>query len=85
MAGKESKQPSAESRIFPGLKALLAELEEPIAPRAKGPGRPTKNRAETQPVILHLYTSHIRWLDDYAAMLEEASPESARIHTLLHG
>ena len=70
---------SAEVRIFPALGALLAELEAPPAPRAKGPGRPTKNRAETTPVILHLYTTHVRWLDDYAAMLEEGSPKAARL------
>ena len=79
MAAKKSKDPSAESRIFPNLHALLAELEQPASPRTGGPGRPAKNRATTTPVILHLYTSHVRWLDDYAAMLESVDPESSRL------
>ena len=71
MPARKSKTASTpeEGKIFPGLQALLAELEQPASPRTGGPGRPAKNRAKTTPVILHLYTSHIQWLDDYAAML----------------
>jgi hypothetical protein len=81
MPARNSKPASTpeEGKIFPGLQALLAELEQPASPRTGGPGRPAKNRAKTTPVILHLYTSHIQWLDDYAAMLESVDPESTRL------
>ena len=66
--------------IFKHLKSLLDQLDKtPPKPARRGPGRPTKNQADTVPVILHLYKSQVQWLDEYAQMIAGIRPENARL------
>lgn len=70
----------ARGPLFRRLSALLEQLDkDPPAKRRKGPGRPTKHQAQTSPVIIHLYTSQVRWLDDYADMVAAMRPDNARL------
>jgi hypothetical protein len=80
MAAKKSKTSRETPGINEALKALMEQLDsEPAATGARKPGRPVKHRADTAPVILHLYKSQIRWLDDYAAEVASWNPENARL------
>ena len=65
--------------IFEELRSLLEQLDGPPEKRRKGPGRPTKNRADTTPVIVHLYKSQVHWLDEYAEMIHSLRPDNARL------
>lgn len=59
--------PQNAAPLYDELRALLREIDTvPAPPRVRRPGRPTKRRADTAPVILHLYTSQLAWLDHYA-------------------
>jgi hypothetical protein len=66
--------------LFTRLSSLLEQLDkDPVPKKRKGPGRPTKHQAATTPVIVHLYTSQVRWLDDYADMIAAMRPDNARL------
>src|SRR6476646_739547 len=66
--------------LFKRLSALLEQLDkDPVPKKRKGPGRPTKHQAATSPVIVHLYTSQVRWLDDYADLIAAMRPDNARL------
>ena len=80
MAAKRSKAGHGKPGINEALKALMEQLDsEPAAAGVRKPGRPVKHRADTAPVILHLYKSQIHWLDDYAAEVASWHPENARL------
>jgi hypothetical protein len=86
MTGKKSKTPDGSGTskglkqgVNESLKALLESVEAPPAAGKRGPGRPVKQRADTAPVILHLYKSQIRWLDDYAVEVQSWHPDNARL------
>ena len=71
MSKKRAKAaPPMNPGVFESLRSLLEELDRPAPARKRGPGRPGKTRAETAPVVLHLYRSQIDWLDDYAADIQ---------------
>ena|SRR5579872_912819 len=78
-----AKKPKKSAVLKPGinaaLKALLESEDRPPEASRRGPGRPVKHRADTAPVILHLYKSQIQWLDDYAAEVESWHPENVRL------
>src|SRR3954467_5245863 len=66
--------------LFTRLSSLLEQLDkDPVPKKRKGPGRPTKHQAATTPIIVHLYTSQVRWLDDYADLIAAIRPEKARL------
>ena len=66
--------------LFERLAVLLEQLDmEPVAKVRRGPGRPTKHHVQTSPVVVHLYTSQVRWLDDYADMIAASRPDNARL------
>ena len=71
--------PAVAPSFYDGLKELLAQLDQPLPEPTRRPGRRTKTRAETTPVILHLYRSQIQWLDQYAALLTGARPDNGRL------
>lgn len=76
-----TKTPKSPSPLYDSLRTLLDQLDQP-APATKSkkrPGRPAKHRAATAPVILHLYKSQIRWLDDYADLIHRLRPDNARL------
>ena len=79
MAAKKGKVKGGAGGIYGALRVLLEELEGEQAVKRKGPGRPSKVRGETAAVILHLYKSHIQWLDAYGEMLAGAGPENAKL------
>lgn len=76
---RPSKHPNF-GPLFNRLSTLLEQLDQDPKPKKrKGPGRPTKHQAATTPVIVHLYTSQVRWLDDYADMIAAMRPDNARL------
>ena len=79
MAAKK-KNEGGEVRFSKTLKVLLGELDRPMGEvKRRGAGRPTKVRAETVAVILHLYKDHVRWLDDYARWVEKLAEGNAKL------
>lgn len=73
------KTPSSDP-LFDQLTILLDQLDkDPPAKRRKGPGRPTKHQAHTTPVIVHLYTSQVKWLDQYSDMIASMRPDNAHL------
>src|SRR3954468_14340261 len=73
------RKPTADP-LFNHLAALLEQLDkDPKPQKRKGPGRPTKHQAATSPIIVHLYTSQVRWLDDYADMIAAMRPDNSRL------
>ena len=78
MDSARRKPPSTP--LFQRLAALLEQLDKDSPPkRRKGPGRPTKHQADTTPVIVHLYTSQVRWLDEYAERIASMRPDNVRL------
>jgi len=76
----EKDSSNASTPLFQRLAALLDQLDKDPAPkRRKGPGRPTKNHADTTPVVLHLYKSQVRWLDEYAQKIAAAHPQNLHL------
>ena len=80
MAAKKNKT-SAQPKVYINhdLRELMQTLDAAPPPVKRKPGRPVKHRADTAPVILHLYKSQIRWLDDYAAEVASWNPENAHL------
>ena len=42
-------------------------------------GRRSKGMAATRPMVLHLYTDQVRWLDQYAVLLEQLNPGNVHL------
>ena len=77
---KSKRQTASSDPLFDQLTILLDQLDkDPPAKRRKGPGRPTKHQAHTTPVIVHLYTSQVHWLDQYADMIASMRPDNAQL------
>jgi len=77
---KSKRKTSSSDPLFDQLTILLDQLDkDPPAKRRKGPGRPTKHQAHTTPVIVHLYTSQVQWLDQYADMIASMRPDNAQL------
>jgi hypothetical protein len=80
MATKKSKTAGeTKPAINNALRALMETLDKAPVPQKRRPGRPLKQRADTAPVMLHLYKSQIHWLDDYAAEVASWHPENAHL------
>lgn len=61
------------------LRRLLKQMGKEPQTQRVGPGRPAKVRAEVQPVLLHLYKDQVKWLDQYAAHLENLTEGNKRL------
>lgn len=75
---KSGRQLDAE--FFESIADLLQEVDAPPPPRSRGQrGRPKSRSVETCPLVLHLYTRQIAWLDAYADLLASYRPGNKKL------